>query len=1054
MGKNDKNKSGQDPENIEQIMRERGRLDQIIHKKFRKRMAILFSDVCGYTQFMDTRGDIAGRAWIQKHHDIVLPLIEQHGGKVLDIMGDGVMASFPTSLPAVQASMEIQRSLNKYNKETGTADEIHVSMGVNTGDILVDEEHIAGDVVNVASRIESKADRDQILIAKSTYEDVCGSEDVLCRAHGSVSVKGKAEPLELYRVVWQDEEIILGEEPLVRAVAGAVKARSSEPLKMLQLELTRDEDRLKISVSEQSAGEVSTVRHYEEIPVPIDRIRERCREIVETLNNANRKGRLTRDILMRLRELGQLFRDDLFTLNVKSKMQETKADHLLLSLDDQLVHVPWELLHDGKQFLCQRFNMGRLVRTRQTIIGSKGRRLERPLKMLVLADPKGDLKGAYEEGKQIRDFMDRDRDVISASLRSDDITPDFIREKIRKFDLVHFAGHADYNPESPGKGGWRLTDGLITAQDISKMAGTAAMPALIFSNACQSARTEEWGLKEHFQDEIFGLANAFILAGVKHYVGTFWEILDEPSRLFALEFYKKVRSGMTVGEAVRQARMELINRYGEETIVWASYLLYGDPTSNYMEQIMDMEVLDDEAEEPPAREETMRVSVHEDKIVFGEKEEKKVSSPGRYRWAAVAVVIVLAAFMLWGYPGFLREDTQKYEIAIMTHYNEGNFNEALNVSKALEKKSPKVRLAYLANGNIHLRRGNLDMAEAAYQKALQAAKGTDAQKAEALIGLGRIASFRKQSDKSLKYYQQATEAAPENRIGYLSQGLLFENRGDYDQALTLLGKAQEIAPNDRVVAAITSETRKKVAIARDQEKQERIDKLVDELLKGIDSPPRALLSDGWTSQPLTLWLMDFKIRGYSLQEGEDRLVASGITDQLLRQSRVQVVERSLLDKLLEELKLGTSKLIDRRTALSLGRILAARLILSGHIIYSGPQTQVSMRLIETETGRITAAVNETFGSAMPASVLAEKLSSNLLGKLKKLYPLRGKISKVKEDEVTLNMGQREGVRIGQMFKIQDTETVLEIIGVQQGSSMAKLKEGDDDPEEDSRVEII
>ena len=93
------------------------------------------------------------------------------------------------------------------------------------------------------------------------------------------------------------------------------------------------------------------------------------------------------------------------------------------------------------------------------------------------------------------------------------------------------------------------------------------MPALIFSNACQSARTEEWTLREYFQEEIFGLANAFVLAGVKHYIGTFWEILDEPSSKFALEFYKNLISGMTIGEAIRKARLTLIKQYGEETIV-------------------------------------------------------------------------------------------------------------------------------------------------------------------------------------------------------------------------------------------------------------------------------------------------------------------------------------------------------------------------------------------------------------------------------------------------------------------------------------------------------
>ena len=1033
--------------NIAAILRERDRLEKELQKKFKKTLSILFTDICGYTKFMDTRGDISGRAMLQKHNDIVMPMVKKHGGTVIKTIGDAVMATFAKPLEATKAAIDIQKGLFEYNMDAENADKIHVKIGVNTGDALMDDADVFGDAVNVASRIQSQAGKDQILISETVYEQVRGSEDILCRSHGTVQVKGKAEALELYRVVWQDEDVILDTEPRVRAQEMAARKISEAPIKVLQIEITKEGDHLKISAYEQNAGEVNTVRHYEDLPVPMDNIGARCSEIVKTLNNANREGRITREILVKLREIGQIFRDELFTPNVKEKVSSSKADYLVMNLDDQLVHVPWELLHDGKQFLSQRFNMGRLVKTKQTIMSSKSRLLARPLKMLILADPKGDLKGAYQEGTQIRDFIDHHRDLIGVSLRSDDITPDFIREKIRNFDLVHFAGHSDYNSQDPGESGWQLTKGVIRAQEIVKMAGTAAMPALIFSNTCQSARTEEWGLEEDFHDKIFGLANAFILAGVKHYIGTFWEILDEPSRRFAMEFYKQFLAGMRIGEAMRSARLALIHEYGEETIVWASYLLYGDPTTNYMEKVKEIEVTEEPAPVSVLPKDTY-VRAKEEVLDFAERDVKKKKTG----WlVGIAFVIALAAFLLWGYPGFLREDTQKYETAIMTYYNEGHFDEALQASESLEKKSPKVRLAYLTEGNIYLRKGNLDKAEAAYQKALQATKGTDAQKAEAFIGLGRIASFRKQSENALKYYQQATESAPDNRMGYLSQGLLLENRGDFDQALTLLGKAQAIAPNDRVVAAITNETRKKVAMANDQEKQERINKLVDELLKSIDSPPRALPSDGWTSQPLTLWLMDFTIRGYSLQEGEDRLLASGITDQIIEKSRAQVVERALLDKLLEELKLSTTKLIDRRTAISLGKIMAARLILSGQILYSGPQTQVSLRVIETETGRISAVVNETFGSSVPLSLLSEKLSENLLKKLNTLYPLRGKIQQVIGDEIILNIGEKEGVRTGQRFKAANEDLMIEIISTQSEKSTAKKIKGEETPKTGQRV---
>jgi class 3 adenylate cyclase len=123
---------------MEQILQERYRLDKLIEEKFRKKRTILFSDVCGYTKYMETWGDIAGRAWIQKHHDIVFPAIKENDGEILGVMGDGIMASFPITLNAVKASIAVQEGLRQYNVGVEKAHQIHVKIGINTGDILVD----------------------------------------------------------------------------------------------------------------------------------------------------------------------------------------------------------------------------------------------------------------------------------------------------------------------------------------------------------------------------------------------------------------------------------------------------------------------------------------------------------------------------------------------------------------------------------------------------------------------------------------------------------------------------------------------------------------------------------------------------------------------------------------------------------------------------------------------------------------------------------------------------------------------------------------------------
>ena len=89
------------------------------------------------------------------------------------------------------------------------------------------------------------------------------------------------------------------------------------------------------------------------------------REIITLLNRANRRAKVTPEILDSLKKSGQILFDLLIPPKAREKISSTEARNLILYVDDKLVHIPWELLFDGKQFLCRRFAMGRIVSTRQ-----------------------------------------------------------------------------------------------------------------------------------------------------------------------------------------------------------------------------------------------------------------------------------------------------------------------------------------------------------------------------------------------------------------------------------------------------------------------------------------------------------------------------------------------------------------------------------------------------------------------------------------------------------------------------------------------------------------
>lgn len=344
------------------------------------------------------------------------------------------------------------------------------------------------------------------------------------------------------------------------------------------LDVIKEGEKIRVSAYEKTKGDAQTLKHYEDHEVSFPEIERLCKELVSLLNRANRRGDISSEVISDIRKAGQNLYDMLLTQKAKNSLRNTSSDTLVLYIDDQLVHIPWELLFDGEEFLCLKYSIGRIVSTKQNISGTQQRAKKAFLDMLVLADPQANLDAAYREGLKVRDELSEQTDKIKVSLISSRIDIQYVKKNLREFDIVHYAGHADYDLNNPSQSGWIMSDGKLTASDIFAMAGSSPLPFVVFANSCHSGRTGEWNITEGFENEIYGLANAFLLAGVTHYIGTFWEVLDSPSSVFAIEFYRAVAENASIGHALLKARKQLIKIYGKNNIIWASYMLYGNPS--------------------------------------------------------------------------------------------------------------------------------------------------------------------------------------------------------------------------------------------------------------------------------------------------------------------------------------------------------------------------------------------------------------------------------------------------------------------------------------------
>ncbi|MCH8272009.1 MAG: tetratricopeptide repeat protein [Candidatus Marinimicrobia bacterium] len=161
-------------------------------KKDRKLTAIMFIDMVGYTSMMQEDEEKTQIA-IQHQRDIVLPIIESQGGKVLRYVGDGTLCTFESAIQAVIAAVEVQRSLLE--------DEINLRIGIHIGDIVSEDGDIYGDGVNVASRLEPLASPGGICVSETVYDNIKNQTGIECISIGRRNLKNVKRPMEVYALV-------------------------------------------------------------------------------------------------------------------------------------------------------------------------------------------------------------------------------------------------------------------------------------------------------------------------------------------------------------------------------------------------------------------------------------------------------------------------------------------------------------------------------------------------------------------------------------------------------------------------------------------------------------------------------------------------------------------------------------------------------------------------------------------------------------------------------------------------------------------------------------
>ena len=174
--------------------------------KFRREITVMFTDIRGSTSYFETYGDIEGVMMVHQTTELIRRELEKHHGNFVKTIGDAVMATFDDCKDAVEASIAMHQSLRHHNAMKPENKRTPIRIGLNYGPGIVKSSDVFGDVVNVASRVESVAQAEQIIISKSVNQKVAPLGLFRLRFLGQFALKGKEGPSDLFEVVWDEEK--------------------------------------------------------------------------------------------------------------------------------------------------------------------------------------------------------------------------------------------------------------------------------------------------------------------------------------------------------------------------------------------------------------------------------------------------------------------------------------------------------------------------------------------------------------------------------------------------------------------------------------------------------------------------------------------------------------------------------------------------------------------------------------------------------------------------------------------------------------------------------
>lgn len=358
-------------------------------------------------------------------------------------------------------------------------------------------------------------------------------------------------------------------------------------------------------------------------------------------------------------------------------------------------------------------------------------------------------------------------------------------------------------------------------------------------------------------------------------------------------------------------------------------------------------------------------------------------------------------------------------------------DKALKLVAELEQKAPDRSYPHVIKGDILYAQNKKKEAGEEYKKAVNKKTAEPYQKAVGYNQMGRIYAGSGDYKKARELYDQAVTIDPYYIEGTTNKGLTYEKQGKWDKALESYRQALTINDKDNFATVLVKKAQEMVDIQKDAERKKRMDQLIKDLAERYKGQKKKMdkSEDTWTSGPMVMSFVDIQEKGgLPERDGFSMVLMTQLADLLNASGRVKVVERAVIELLLDELNLGSSDLADPETALRLGKVLAARLIGTGSVFYMPQGTLLNLRLIDTETSAIPQVTSRQIDALSSLDKELFNLNRQILRTVIEKYPLRGYVVKEAGDEFIINIGTKQGVVSGTKFDVVEEQEAIEYKG--------------------------